>query len=306
MAGIFPAAGTAAQNTSNAASPVTTEEGCAPLYHRVGCTPVFDPAAANALISEIVNAVNTLKPYDCTKLNNLADVLATISDLCKLPTLAEVGVSEPDLDDTLAGCFDGHTAQVPISSLAALINAQKSICGLPDADTIGNDDFLGICRNPGDGYRDQKINFALLKQLIVGNSGGSLGGVLRQEELFNSWRASGNWDVRQSTSGRNAFVVRSDKEGIGITVSNISIATGGGALQDVSDWEPSKFAYQTNAEGTSIDGGRQVASVVVFRKNNQWFAKAGEVLVYIGVDDGELRFVTPGYQRLRIWRGDIL
>ena len=307
MAGIFPAAGTAAANTSNAASPVNTAPGCDPLYHRVGCVPVFDPAAGNALISEVINAINTLKPYDCTRLDNLATVLSTISDLCKLPTIQEVGVAEPDLDDSLAGCFDGETARVTIGALAQLINAQKSICGLPDANTIDVNDYLAICRNPGDGYRDMKINFALLKQLIMGDGGGTLSGVIVREQLFDSWRAGGNWEVGQPTAGRNAFIFRGYKDRMGITEVSLAAATGSGAYQSLSSWEDSEFRYISGSETTAIDGGRRQAIGVVFKKNGQWYGKSGsEILIPLGADDGTIRFLTPGYQQLTIWSGDLL
>lgn len=286
MAGIFPAAGTAAANTANAASPVNTAPGCDPLYHRIGCVPVFDPAAANALISEIVNAVNTLSPYDCTRLDNLANVLSTISDLCKLPTLAEIGVGVPDLDDTLAGCFDGNTAQVSISALAALINAQKSICGLQDVGSLADTDYVAVCANPGDGYRDAKLQFSLLKQLI-GNQ--SKAAILIPGPLILNFAGSGSNSF--NVAGFQGFIafVEASEGFAGFRIGNL--VSGNGLIEE------------GNMPLSFVPPGRLLPFV---KKDNTWFCTFGgaalacadgDNIPYDGLNDG------GGFQRLRVWQG---
>lgn len=287
MAGIFPAAGTAAANTANAASPVNTAPGCDPLYHRIGCVPVFDPAAANALISEIVNAVNTLSPYDCTRLDNLANVLSTISDLCKLPTLAEVGIAAPDLDDTLAGCFDGETAQVSISALAALINAQKSICGLQDVGSLADTDYVAVCANPGDGYRDAKLQFSLLKQLI-GNQ--SKAAILTPGPLILNFAGGGSNSFNVAGfEGFVAFVEPTPGAFSGFRIGNLVSGN--------------QLIEEGNAPLSFVPPMRLLPFV---KKGNTWFCTFGgaalacvdgDNIPYDGLNDGSAS------QRLRVWQG---
>lgn len=78
MAGIYPESGVPANQALNSVNVPTT--GCdSELFHSTNrCQPRFDPAAANALMSEILNAVTgvdcadgTRTIYDCTRLDNL-------------------------------------------------------------------------------------------------------------------------------------------------------------------------------------------------------------------------------------------
>lgn len=75
MTGIMPSAGVPASQTQNAlANPLLTA-GCQPTWYAPRCNPKFDPFAANAVLSEIINFVNccTDNPlrYDCTRLDNM-------------------------------------------------------------------------------------------------------------------------------------------------------------------------------------------------------------------------------------------
>lgn len=73
MAGIMPDGGVAPNQALNTLQNAELTDGCDSLWHRMGCRPIFDAAAANAVISEILNAVNGAGfEYDCTRLDNLA------------------------------------------------------------------------------------------------------------------------------------------------------------------------------------------------------------------------------------------
>lgn len=77
MAGIMPDGGVAPNQASNTEAGALLKVGCTSLWHANRCQPRFDPASANAIISEILNAVNAGGfEYDCTKLDNLATALA--------------------------------------------------------------------------------------------------------------------------------------------------------------------------------------------------------------------------------------
>lgn len=165
MAGIFPVGGIAAGGTLNAASPVVTDEGCLPLYHRVGCVPQFDPAAANALISEIINAINVVKSYDCSRLDNLADAFKYLGDLCNLPTLAELGIEQVTNADTLAGCFSDLSGRITIEDLRTVI-LNNLLCGLPTVTTAKETDFLAGCFDVGGTGTEGKIAISSLKALL--------------------------------------------------------------------------------------------------------------------------------------------
>lgn len=76
MAGIFPESGApAGPNAPGSQVGVVTNSSttCPPLFHQGVCIPRFDPASANAVISEIANAVNDADlPYSCETLHNLS------------------------------------------------------------------------------------------------------------------------------------------------------------------------------------------------------------------------------------------
>lgn len=76
MAGIFPESGApAGPNAPGSQTGVITNSPttCPPLFHQGVCIPRFDPASANAVISEIANAVNDADlPYSCETLHNLS------------------------------------------------------------------------------------------------------------------------------------------------------------------------------------------------------------------------------------------
>lgn len=136
MAGIFPSTGVTAPNTQNAELNPEMKEGCEALYFPNACNPRFNPLVMNAVISEIVNAVNLNRDYDCSKLDNLATMLNSLKSLCNQQT-----VTEPDVNDFLAGCFDGVSGKVSISEILSLI---PKICALPEAEPDTND-FIAMC-----------------------------------------------------------------------------------------------------------------------------------------------------------------
>lgn len=295
MAGIFFSGGLTCNLTVNAACGIqTTGDDCPALYYPPKCNVVVDPLQMNAVISEIANAINAFgNQYDCSRLDNLKQVLTRARNICDLPPFGDA----PDLDDRIAGCFDNTSSTITVQQLVSLVLSQAgTLCDLPQINAIQDDDWLAGCI---DGAA-RIVPFSAVRGAL---GGGSIGGVIPQEVLFDNWRASGNWEVSQSTNGRTAFIVRSLKEGIGITVSDLFIANGNGPFQSISEWEATTFLYQTDAEGTSIDGGRQQAVAIVFKRGSQWYAKSGDVILPLGGDDGVIRFRTPGYQRLTIWSG---
>lgn len=138
MAGIFPIAGVVAQQTLNAAFPVSTAEGCDALYYRANCRPMFDPVATNALISELINAINVTQPYDCSRLDNLKATLTKIQNLCTLPNATPAEI----VDSAIAGCFTGRAAKISFPDLKAAI---VDICDWDVADTYALSDTVAGC-----------------------------------------------------------------------------------------------------------------------------------------------------------------
>lgn len=91
MAGIFPSAGVPASQTQNALTNPDVTVGCAELWYAPRCNPKFDPFAANAVMSEIINAVNCADlDYNCGRLDNLCLAIRKIFDIkiveCIVPT----------------------------------------------------------------------------------------------------------------------------------------------------------------------------------------------------------------------------
>lgn len=90
MAGILPDSGVAASQTLNAVD-VDTVNCAAELFYSVSrCQPRFDPAAMNAVLSELLNLVSCAGlDYDCSSLTNVCDAVKAMA----LLTTAVVGTA---------------------------------------------------------------------------------------------------------------------------------------------------------------------------------------------------------------------
>jgi hypothetical protein len=76
MAGIMPDGGVGPSGAPNSISNANLVDGCDSLWHANRCIPRFDPASANAVISELLNAMSLSEiDYDCSTLDNLADAI---------------------------------------------------------------------------------------------------------------------------------------------------------------------------------------------------------------------------------------
>lgn len=80
MAGIYPGGGVPAAQTNNGVEVDTTNcEGSELFYSIARCQPRFEPAAMNALISEVLNlATCDGEPYDCSRLDNLCRAVSNM------------------------------------------------------------------------------------------------------------------------------------------------------------------------------------------------------------------------------------
>ena len=178
MAGLFPVNGVTAPNTLGAATGITSKTGCDKLFHPARCVPRFDPVAANAVISELVNAINLTDPYDCSRLDNLKTTLAKVQNLCNLPTKTLNGANGY-LDDFLAGCFSGVPGKITIADLLDdIIAAIPGICDLPTATNPDLDDLIGMCV---DGV-ERKVPVSAIKTLIVPTPTTQSGGYYRDDD----------------------------------------------------------------------------------------------------------------------------
>lgn len=81
MSGIFPDSGVTPSQALNSILNPDVAEGCLPLfYSSTRCNPRFDPAAANALMSEFLNVINGAgSEYDCSKLDNLLRAIKALA-----------------------------------------------------------------------------------------------------------------------------------------------------------------------------------------------------------------------------------
>lgn len=106
MAGVFPNGGVTANLTKGADETITPNdlENCdgGALFHNTGnCRSVFDPRSANAMISEVINAVKCAGiKYDCSQHDNLCEAIRKI------------------VDDRVFGCID---QDVPDASGSCMI-----------------------------------------------------------------------------------------------------------------------------------------------------------------------------------------
>ena len=186
MAGIYVNAGAAPGNTVGG---VTVPSTCDPLFYRNGCNPRFDPIATNNLISEVLRAVTAFgDPYNCESQDNLRNAILKARNLCGLPTIA------PDLDDFVAGCFDGVSGLAPIQQLQQLFG----ICNLSVASNPDNDDTVGMCV---DGFNSQ-VPVSALRDLILGQ--------MPTQGVLTGWSQGGQFFATDNgayadLTGRDAF-----------------------------------------------------------------------------------------------------
>jgi hypothetical protein len=163
MAGLFPRTGVTKEEASNANDP-TVVGGCEVLFYKSRCKPRFDAAQANAVISELGNAINIVKDYECDKLNNLRTAFEYIRNLCNQPTKAL------NVDDAyIAGCYAGLSGLVDVQLIIDYIkdllptSPGFSICNLPYIDTpLVNTDTIAVCR----GTTDNRVSLQRIAQYV--------------------------------------------------------------------------------------------------------------------------------------------
>lgn len=103
MTGLFPNSGVPATDANNSLLDPNVVAGCSQLWHSTSrCQPRFDPAAANAVMSEIINLVNCSGlPYDCKRLDNLCiavtDLVHDVIHGCQKPFEVADGCSYTQL-----------------------------------------------------------------------------------------------------------------------------------------------------------------------------------------------------------------
>lgn len=87
MSGMFPASGVPATDAHNTILDPATVNCDELWYSTTRCQPRFDPAAANATLSELINLINCAGlEYDCSKLTNLCDAVKALSGRCAFLT----------------------------------------------------------------------------------------------------------------------------------------------------------------------------------------------------------------------------
>lgn len=165
MAGLFPKDGVPPNQTINAINPAVGA-GCKVLFHAALCVGRFNPAAANAVISEITQAVNLIDDYDCNRLDNLAKLIKM--NLCEFNEVPFTPSSA-----FLAGCFNGISGKVNLNDIINwVINNQPppqvySICNLTGSTQINDEDTIGVCSEGS----DVRIPASVFKDYFAGGSG---------------------------------------------------------------------------------------------------------------------------------------
>jgi hypothetical protein len=112
MSGIYPNSGVPASDAKNTVD-VPSVAGCAELFYSTSrCVPRFDPAQANAVISEMLNVMACASmPYDCNRLDNLCRAIRSMLPVLPpfLTTSLDYYVNAATGSDTL---YDGTTATI--------------------------------------------------------------------------------------------------------------------------------------------------------------------------------------------------
>lgn len=180
MAGIYPDGGVPASNTTNTVD-APTENCSTELFHSTSrCTPRFDPASANAVLSELLNVmVCAGHTYDCSLLTNLCTAIRKMTGANT--TIAEGDVIYPgnfvvSSDDIVMWNCTGNDVTLTSNVTAAGLSAQ-GFCRLDTAATVaafsgtGVDSFGNAIVNG-----DPVITFPTGQTLVVNDAGGGGGG----------------------------------------------------------------------------------------------------------------------------------
>lgn len=273
MTGMFPNGGVAPSSTQNAITPEVTDVTlCPALFHQMRCNPRFDPAAANAVISELLEAINLKRPYDCTRLDNLKLALQDLTNFCALPVDTTVADT-----DSLAGCFDNTNKRATIAQLKLVFG----ICALTEATEVDLDDMLGMCID-GNNRRVSVANFIEFIKTQMGGSftGYSAGGV------FHSNSNNGSVDVGARNAffvipGWNAAPVQPGGLNAQWDVCGITLRRGRRGEEDNQDYQPITgpllFVRSSDNFWTHVQpGGNWIKSSVT-----------SSVVPYSGIDNGD-------------------
>lgn len=82
MTGMMPSSGVPATDAHNTILDPDTVNCNELWYSTTRCQPRFDPAAANAVLSELINLINCAGlAYDCTKLNNVCTAVKSLTQV---------------------------------------------------------------------------------------------------------------------------------------------------------------------------------------------------------------------------------
>lgn len=265
MAGIYPDGGVAANTTLNAVDVPTVNCATELFYSTNRCTPRFEPAAMNALISEILNASTAFgTPYNCGILTNLRGALQTVNNWCDRPINVPVG----DLsDDFLLACLAGVQSRMPITALLSAAGP----CTYPDVAVPDLDDLLAGCFDGASG----KTPISALLQLIIDNLPGGGAGA-------PTYRTGDNIPFPQN--GGNDTNIFSIADCDGLLFSNpwmMNIASVGGASVNLMGFQPGGYAAVSNVQLTDTGSGGgysmsyQGAVTMEKLSDGQWYIFSG-------------------------------
>jgi hypothetical protein len=209
MSGIYPESGVIAAQAQNSVDVPTVNCANELFYSTNRCQPRFDPAAANAVISEILNVVNAAgRQYDCSRLDNLALTIMQLANICTFPIIA------PDSDDFLSGCFDG------VSGRATMLQVMSQAPNIFSLGTVADEDFIGF-HDVSTGVV-HKVTIADLRSAIVPVAAGPSVGfkpvAVIQSDLVGSGGASGILDMTGWLAGVVQVMVPDNG---GITLGNV-------------------------------------------------------------------------------------
>lgn len=154
MSGMFPDSGVPANQALNTTDvPTTNCDPAGELFHSTSrCQPRFDPASANAVMSEILNAIDCAGlVYDCSRLDNLclaiqaltAETITTITNTIAGNRIAtytnELGVAV-DINETVTSIINriaGHVIGTYLDENGAPSDIRETITTISGTN-VGN------------------------------------------------------------------------------------------------------------------------------------------------------------------------
>lgn len=200
MSGVFPDGGVTANNTANGTEVESSNCPAELFYSTARCNPRFEPAAMNALISEILNVMNCAgHTYNCNDLTNLCQAIRKLNggnDATPGDTIYPGNLITSTDNVLMWNCTDADIVVGETATAEAL--AAQGFCYVSaraEEVTAGGTDSFGNTISSG----DEVITFSDGTRLVVTAGGGTGGGQNGGTDTNGTFEEATSTEIRDGT-----------------------------------------------------------------------------------------------------------